>query len=418
MEAKQYILPCIIVIAVLCMTFYYCFEGFQSLPTYNQTDSITKCASYKSCSGCLADKGCGWAPDYADGVKGLPGVSDDTIIACIPQNSGKPFVTSKLASWMLIKDGARTLNRFIKSIGECTDVICATKVKCGDCVTFNMCAWQQITGANSSLTQLCIKKTDAGAADPLKNTITTADKCPVPQCADITNCQTCANTSGCSFCAISGKCLKNSEFGTGVNQCTVENRVSVPASCPCGGIIKCADCTKQVGCAFCKDKNVCVNLDRYGMPPKDTCTQAAIASSESQCTASSIQHLPTSSTEPTLSDLASAQNSGNLSSDYNMPLQTNTVRPDTGKPVSPATEYTMITAPGVARPVGASSIPATVRNEMGYDKSPIETYVKMLVTSQLAAQGIPTNEPFQVNETAALANASDYMRKVFRGVFD
>jgi hypothetical protein len=50
--------------------------------------------------------------------------------------------------------------------------------------------------------------------------------------------------------------------------------------------------------------------------------------------------------------------------------------------------------------------------------TPLEDYVKMLVNSQLAAQGVPTNEPFQVNETAALTNASDYMRKVFRGVFN
>jgi hypothetical protein len=42
----------------------------------------------------------------------------------------------------------------------------------------------------------------------------------------------------------------------------------------------------------------------------------------------------------------------------------------------------------------------------------------MLVNSQLAAQGIPTNEHFQVNEAAAIPNASDYMKKVFRGVFN
>jgi hypothetical protein len=76
-----------------------------------------------------------------------------------------------------------------------------------------------------------------------------------------------------------------------------------------------------------------------------------------------------------------------------------------------------VTAPGVARPLGASSIPATVRNETG-GGTPLEDYVKMLVTSQLAAQGVPTNEPFQLKETEALANASDYMRKVFRGVFN
>jgi hypothetical protein len=82
------------------------------------------------------------------------------------------------------------------------------------------------------------------------------------------------------------------------------------------------------------------------------------------------------------------------------------------------------------------------------DAAPLESYVKMLVNSQLAAQGIPTVEPFQssseagtyqgqrsdapepfqgqgsaapqpfqVSETTAIPNASDYLKKVFRGVF-
>jgi hypothetical protein len=83
--------------------------------------------------------------------------------------------------------------------------------------------------------------------------------------------------------------------------------------------------------------------------------------------------------------------------------------------------------------------------------APLESYVKMLVNSQLAAQGIPTNEPFQTGNAGyqgqgavgaesfqsgayqgqgavgaepfqatqeqAIPNASDYMKKVFRGVF-
>jgi hypothetical protein len=59
----------------------------------------------------------------------------------------------------------------------------------------------------------------------------------------------------------------------------------------------------------------------------------------------------------------------------------------------------------------------------------------MLVNSQLAAQGVPTNEPFQTRDAGyqgqgpvgtepfqmsqeqAIPNATDYMKKVFRGVF-
>lgn len=98
-----------------------------------------------------------------------------------------------------------------------------------------------------------------------------------------------------------------------------------------------------------------------------------------------------------------------------MTPQVNAVRPEV-KSVSASVSYTMNTAPGVARNVGASSVPATVRPGAD-DASPLDSYVKMLVNSQLAAQGIPTAEPFQVNETTAIPNASDYLKKVFRGVF-
>jgi hypothetical protein len=101
--------------------------------------------------------------------------------------------------------------------------------------------------------------------------------------------------------------------------------------------------------------------------------------------------------------------------------------------VSPTQSYSIVSAPGVARPAGASSVPATVRHETGMSDAPLESYVKMLVNSQLAAQGVPTNEPFQsgayqgqggvaaepfqATQEQAIPNASDYMKKVFRGVF-
>lgn len=43
--------------------------------------------------------------------------------------------------------------------------------------------------------------------------------------------------------------------------------------------------------------------------------------------------------------------------------------------------------------------------------SPLESYVKLLVRSELASEGIPTNEPFQVNETQAVGNAEAYLEK-------
>jgi hypothetical protein len=129
-----------------------------------------------------------------------------------------------------------------------------------------------------------------------------------------------------------------------------------------------------------------------------------------------------------------ASDSGNIAVGGGWRKEYNTTRYTSGE-VSPATQYTMNTAPGIARKFSDSSVPSAVRDDG--DETPIETYVKMLVNSQLAAQGVPTNEPFQsfsgaetyqgqrssapepfqVNESAAIPNASDYMKKVFRGVF-
>jgi len=409
---KRFILLCIVAAAILFL-FLFTFEGFQSLPVYEQANMEKKCLTYKSCGTCLADKNCGWASDYATGVTGVAGVVDGTILACIPQSGGKPFITSNLANWMIIKDGARTLKNFVKSIGQCTDITCSAQKKCVDCVSYDKCAWQQTMASDNSITQGCINKADAGPLSVSKNTITTAATCPIPQCSDMTDCRSCTNLTGCSFCTISGKCLRNSEFGVGANQCSTDNKISLPSSCPCGGLKTCAECTAQSGCAFCKESKACVNLDRYGVPPPGTCTAATAATSDAQCT--TAPKLPV--VGPTAADIASAQNGGNLMNDPAMPIQTNNVRPDTGEPVSAARNYSMVTAPGVARPLGASSIPASVRHDMD-NGTPLEDYVKMLVNSQLAAQGVPTNEPFQVKETEALANASDYMRKVFRGVFN
>jgi hypothetical protein len=92
--------------------------------------------------------------------------------------------------------------------------------------------------------------------------------------------------------------------------------------------------------------------------------------------------------------------------------------------------YKIVSAPGVARPAGA---PVEPKSMTGLGDAPLESYVKMLVNSQLAAQGVPTAEPFQsgayqgqggvaaepfqATQEQAIPNASDYMKKVFRGVF-
>jgi hypothetical protein len=100
-----------------------------------------------------------------------------------------------------------------------------------------------------------------------------------------------------------------------------------------------------------------------------------------------------------------------------MKKQNNNVREtDYGTtPVSPQKRYTGVSAPGVWRPLSGGNPQGG--DSTGINTSPLENYVKMLVNSQLAAQGVPTNEPFQVNETSAIGNASDYIHKGFKKIF-
>jgi len=392
---KNIILGIVFFTAIVCMVYFFVVEGFQagSGSGLGPVSQAAMCAANQSCRTCLAASGCGWAAEYSDPVKNLQGVPDGTIVACIPSVSGMPFISPNLANFMLIKKGAiSTLKNFVTGLSDCNDITCKNQTRCVNCAMYSKCTWQQVTAADGTLVQSCVDTSGATPPDTTHNNITSLVKCPPPQCSDMTDCQECTNTTGCGYCITSAKCLKTSEFGSGSNQCASANMVNIPAMCPCGGITDCANCATRVGCAYCKGIKKCVNLDKYGMTPPSTCDVNDVAATASQCVPQ-LPKMSESGPPPTANDLNAAQNGGNLGS---------------SKP--------MVTAPGVARPLGASSIPATVKHDTG-DDAPLESYVKMLVNSQLAEQGLPTNEPFQVLEANAIPNASDYMKKVFRGVF-
>jgi hypothetical protein len=425
------IILAIVIIVLVSLYFFLVYEGFQGSTEDKyqarlasqkliQSDTSAKCQGYTSCSKCLADQDCGWASDYAEPVKGMPNVKDGTILACIPQEGGKPFITSNLADLITIKGGAKNLTNFINTLSKCKDVNCADNTKCSTCAYYEKCTWQQVTASDGSVKQTCLDTSASGSGSTTVNNITTASMCPPPQCSDVTDCTMCANTTGCSFCASSGKCLKNSEFGTGVNQCSEANKVNVPAKCPCGPITDCGACADRAGCGYCKKSSSCVNLDNTGLPPAGTCTPDDIITSSSQCKPPDKKLAAPVDTrtakDPTAAEIYAAGNSGNLEPSDPMNMQTNIVRPESEYTTTAAKKFSMITSPGVAIKVGAGAIPAAVRTDNGLD-TPLETYVKELVNSQLAAQGVPMNEPFQVNESAAIPNASDYLKKVFRGVF-
>jgi hypothetical protein len=70
-----------------------------------------------------------------------------------------------------------------------------------------------------------------------------------------------------------------------------------------------------------------------------------------------------------------------------------------------------VSSPGTVRPSDSTSekLPFPAAVELSSD-SPFETYVAMLVRSELAGQGIPTREPFQLSDTVEAAG--QYFNKV------
>jgi len=64
------------------------------------------------------------------------------------------------------------------------------------------------------------------------------------------------------------------------------------------------------------------------------------------------------------------------------------------RPISAATTTTQVSGNGVVNVPGTKN-PYTLTNQPGLYTSPFEEYIKVLIKSELAGGGIPTNEPFQ-----------------------
>jgi hypothetical protein len=112
-----------------------------------------------------------------------------------------------------------------------------------------------------------------------------------------------------------------------------------------------------------------------------------------------------------------AQNSGILGgNELNTPAEYLGARGAGSGAVSPPSTSQYVSGNAVVRQYGATGGPPSAANSTGIDDSPLESYVRMLVTSELAAQGIPTNEPFQVNEVQSIPNATDALKKSINNI--
>jgi hypothetical protein len=123
------------------------------------------------------------------------------------------------------------------------------------------------------------------------------------------------------------------------------------------------------------------------------------------------------STEPTAEDIDSAQDN---SVGEGVELATQEVASTEG-PVSPAESSSVVTAPGIVRPAHAGSVRPSFPAAAGLDGEasggPFEQYVKMLVRSELAAEGKPfaAAEGFQLAANAPLGEMISNATKRVQG---
>jgi len=169
-----------------------------------------------------------------------------------------------------------------------------------------------------------------------------------------------------------------------------------------------------------------VNLDRNNIPAASDCDSDGVAVSAAQCApgaqlggkiseGSGLN--PYKRVQMPLTGVGMAQTDLLGGNELNVPPYSGARGAGAGA-VSPPSTSRYATGNGVLRPYGASGARANGANPTGLDDSPLESYVKMLVNSQLAEQGIPTNEPFQVNEKEAIPNAEEFLKKAMDTIIE
>jgi hypothetical protein len=390
--------------------------------TPNQADT---CKKNQTCSTCLDTANCGWCPDSS---------------SCIPRSGTYRIVpdwVSSLRIWLPSQENGCKAATFIYSKNQCADVLCMDYKDCKSCAGVAKCGW-------AAGTSTCMSKEDFAALSPGSGSgsgssgmgsgsgsaaaspgplITASASCPAKACTDITDCTECTNATGCGFCKDSSKCVKLDQYGAAnPSDCKQANVLTTPYTCPCSALTKCTDCAARSGCGFCGKTKKCVNLDKNGVANATECEAENIADSVGKCSPGPGLPAPVdhrTAPDPSATELSMVQtNDANFGVGIKpIDVQTNDVRSagSGAGAVSPPKRYTAVSAPGVWRPLSQGNPQGG--NATAIDASPLESYVKMLVNSQLAEQGIPTNEPFQVNEVSAIENASQYARASFKKIF-
>jgi len=440
------ILMLAVALSLAAMLFYFIVEGFritQAEADARMGPTADKvCKEYKGCANCVDDAKhpgtqCGWCPAAE---------------ACIPRTGMYRLIPSWLTD-IIRTDATKdcVAKDFVYNKGKCSDVVCETYNNCRDCAGALSCGWCPTTNTCLSKASMAAAGSAgsagsaAGSAPCSISIVTESASCPLRECSTITDCATCTTTPGCGYCNSTAKCvsIENDQAkagSTGSTGCLPKDITTQLFKCPCSSLTKCLDCANRPGCAYCTTSSKCVNLrSRDNLPDPADCSADGIAISSSQCSpgarcspgrkpydlypgarcspGQSLGNVISEDNldrdlEPTDAELSAAQNnvlSGNP--DWNSVTYAGARGAGSG-PVSRSTSYTTVSGNGVVRPLGASSIPTTAVNSTGLGIAPLDAYVRMLVRSELASEGIPTIEPFgSSNEASAIGNATEYMMK-------
>lgn len=439
----------LLLISLASILIYFMTEGFQMDATtmYNEAiartgasrrismpDGVSVCKANTNCYSCVnTDEhpgvNCGWCTAAQ---------------VCIPRSGIYRLIPEWLMDMINLdptKDcppnSANNQDNFIHTKGACKNATCTDYTNCRECAGASACAWSPALDKCFNKAAMAALKAAAASASssgsngsngsnsgsgtelPPDTVIIDSTSCPAPKCSSITDCGQCTNTTGCGYCKDSSTCISINASGSslggssGSTGCAQGSIYTQIYQCPCSTLTKCTDCAQRPGCGYCRTSKKCITTEVYTTPrggrledrrlvPVATedlgCDVDEVATSASQCVPG--QTIPKggldarTAADPTDEELARAQDSGLLGgNELNAPAAYLGATGTGAGAVSPPTTYNTVSGNGVVRRLGDSSIPVTaVDSSTG---NPIDNYIKMIVRSQLAAQGVPTNEPFQ-----------------------
>jgi len=344
---------------------------------------------------------------------------------------------------------------FVYNVGKCGGAVCASFTSCRTCAGAAACGWCDTN--NTCMDRAAVaKNVDAIAAagslgsmgsppQPMcpardstgREAITSAAMvspdssnkvliqeiglCRPEVCSDKKNCFECTSTSGCGYCRTTGKCIPVDTAGnagssgslSGSSVCATGQISLQPYMCSCSGINDCKTCSTQPGCGWCVGGKNCVNVELpspagdsqnviNGVNIKDCAAGGdGVATSATQCMPGAklgnVRSERTSKYKPGEKELTSIQDNAALSG-RDLDIAGSVGAGVIGSAPLIAPKLTPeVTGNGVVltREARATGGPYTFTNQPNLFTSPFEEYVKVLIRSEMANGGMPSNEPFQ-----------------------